>query len=161
MEILKIFSNVEDPEENLYSVLMSEDELALFSEAKDSHTGRNIALASAGTAAATGAGIYGANKLGKSLEKRGGLIHAKEWVGPTEEKVGKALQKPASALKNAAEKVAGSKASLKTQGYLGEASMKAQEKGYELASKATKNATRAAAVSRNTVKRGLKKIIKH
>lgn len=161
MEILKIFSNVEDPEENLYSVLMSEDELALFSEAKDSHTGRNIALASAGTAAATGAGIYGANKLGKSLEKRGGLIHAKEWIGPTEEKVGKALQKPASALKNAAEKVAGSKASLKTQGYLGEASMKAQEKGYELASKATKNATRAAAVSRNTVKRGLKKIIKH
>ena len=32
MEIQKIFSNVEDPEENLYSVLMSEDELSLFSE---------------------------------------------------------------------------------------------------------------------------------
>lgn len=32
MEIQKIFSNVEDPEENLYSVLMSEDEVALFSE---------------------------------------------------------------------------------------------------------------------------------
>ena len=31
MEIQKIFSNVEDPEENLYSVLLSEDELALFS----------------------------------------------------------------------------------------------------------------------------------
>lgn len=32
MEIQKIFSNLEDPEENLYSVLMDEDELALFSE---------------------------------------------------------------------------------------------------------------------------------
>ena len=32
MEITKIFSNVEDPEETLYSVLMSEDEVALFSE---------------------------------------------------------------------------------------------------------------------------------
>ena len=32
MEITKIFSNVEDPEENLYSVLMSEDEVALYSE---------------------------------------------------------------------------------------------------------------------------------
>ena len=32
MEIQKIFSNVEDPEENLYSVLMSEEELSLFSE---------------------------------------------------------------------------------------------------------------------------------
>ena len=130
---MKIFSSYDDygyEDERLYSVLMSEDELALFSEAKDSHTGRNIALASAGTAAATGAGIYGANKLGKYLEKRGGLVHAKEWIGPTEEKVGKALQKPASALKNAAERAAGSKASLRAQGYLGEASMKAQEGGY-------------------------------
>ena len=32
MEIQKIFSNVEDPEENLYSVLISEEELSLFSE---------------------------------------------------------------------------------------------------------------------------------
>lgn len=32
MEIQKIFSNVEDPEENLYSVLMDEEELYLFSE---------------------------------------------------------------------------------------------------------------------------------
>ena len=32
MEITKIFSNVEDPEENLYSVLMSEEELSLYSE---------------------------------------------------------------------------------------------------------------------------------
>ena len=32
MEIQKIFSNIEDPEENLYSVLMSEDEIYLFSE---------------------------------------------------------------------------------------------------------------------------------
>lgn len=34
MEIQKIFSNVEDPEETLYSVLLSEDELALFSDRK-------------------------------------------------------------------------------------------------------------------------------
>ena len=32
MEIQKIFSNIEDLEENLYSVLMSEEELSLFSE---------------------------------------------------------------------------------------------------------------------------------
>lgn len=32
MEIQKIFSNVENPEENLYSVLMDEEELSLFSE---------------------------------------------------------------------------------------------------------------------------------
>ena len=32
MEIQKVFSNIEDPEENLYSVLMSEDEIDLFSE---------------------------------------------------------------------------------------------------------------------------------
>ena len=32
MEIQKIFSNVEDPEENLYSIIMSEEELSLFSE---------------------------------------------------------------------------------------------------------------------------------
>ena len=32
MEIQRIFSNIEDPEETLYSVLMDEDELSLFSE---------------------------------------------------------------------------------------------------------------------------------
>ena len=32
MEIQKIFSNIEDPEENLYSVLMNEEEVALYSE---------------------------------------------------------------------------------------------------------------------------------
>ena len=35
MEIQKIFSNIEDPEETLYSVLMSEDEITLFSEVKE------------------------------------------------------------------------------------------------------------------------------
>lgn len=38
MEIQKIFSNVEDPEENLYSVLMSEEELSLFSELQKEFT---------------------------------------------------------------------------------------------------------------------------
>ena len=32
MEIQKIFSNIEDPSENLYSVLLSEEELSLFSK---------------------------------------------------------------------------------------------------------------------------------
>lgn len=32
MEIQKVFSNIEDPEETLYSVLMNEEELSLFSE---------------------------------------------------------------------------------------------------------------------------------
>lgn len=35
MEIQKVFSNIEDPEENLYSVLMTEDEVALFKEFSD------------------------------------------------------------------------------------------------------------------------------
>ena len=35
MEIQKIFSNVENPEETLYSVLMTEDEVALFSEMEE------------------------------------------------------------------------------------------------------------------------------
>lgn len=38
MEITKIFSNIEDPEENLYSVLMSEEELSLFSEIQKEFT---------------------------------------------------------------------------------------------------------------------------
>lgn len=35
MEIQKIFSNVEDEGEKLYSVLMTEDEVALFKEFSD------------------------------------------------------------------------------------------------------------------------------
>lgn len=35
MEIQKVFSNIEDPEENLYSVLMTENEVALFKEFSD------------------------------------------------------------------------------------------------------------------------------
>lgn len=35
MEIQKVFSNIEDPEENLYSVLMTEEEVALFKEFSD------------------------------------------------------------------------------------------------------------------------------
>ena len=35
MEIQKVFSNIEDPEENLYSILMTKDEVALFKEFSD------------------------------------------------------------------------------------------------------------------------------
>ena len=38
MIIEKVFSNVEDPEENLYSVLMGEEELSLFSEIQKEFT---------------------------------------------------------------------------------------------------------------------------
>ena len=38
MEIQKVFSNIEDPEETLYSVLMSENEVALFSEIQKEFT---------------------------------------------------------------------------------------------------------------------------
>ena len=41
MEIQKVFSNIEDPEETLYSVLMSEDEIDLFSESLV-HVKKNI-----------------------------------------------------------------------------------------------------------------------
>ena len=92
MEIQKIFSNVEDPEENLYSVLISEEELSLFSEALDNEnekrtssslgTAGKLALGG-GTAAALAGGIgqnviadkiatkaakkYGVEKIGKGL----------------------------------------------------------------------------------------------
>ena len=39
MEIQRIFSNIEDPEETLYSVLMDEEELAIFSEVQREFTG--------------------------------------------------------------------------------------------------------------------------
>ena len=45
MEIQKVFSNIEDPEENLYSVLMSEDEVALFSEIQKEFGFKSKALA--------------------------------------------------------------------------------------------------------------------
>lgn len=45
MEIQKVFSNIEDPEETLYSVLMSEDEVALFSEIQKEFGFKSKALA--------------------------------------------------------------------------------------------------------------------
>lgn len=59
MEIQKVFSNIEDPEENLYSVLMTEEEVALYSESKD-HTTRNGALI-------VGGGLVGNTILGKKV----------------------------------------------------------------------------------------------
>lgn len=46
MEIQKVFSNIEDPEETLYSVLMSEDEVVLFSELQKKFGFKSKALAS-------------------------------------------------------------------------------------------------------------------
>ena len=45
MEIQKVFSNIEDPEETLFSVLMSEDEIALFSEIQKEFGFKSKALA--------------------------------------------------------------------------------------------------------------------
>lgn len=81
---MKIFSDVEGTEK-LYSVLMNEDELALFSEVKESleeeeapkkklSKKAKVGLGVMGTAAATGAGIYGANKVGKVLVNKAGKI---------------------------------------------------------------------------------------
>ena len=72
MEIMKIFSDTEGSE-RLFSVLMTEDELALFSDMKEEEEkkgmskGAKVALGVGGATAATGAGIYGANKVGKVL----------------------------------------------------------------------------------------------
>ena len=95
MEIQKIFSNVEDPSENLYSVLMSEEEVALYSEMietlyseEEEDRGKNLRRAGkadiiGGTAATLAGGIgqnviadkiatkaakkYGVEKFGKGL----------------------------------------------------------------------------------------------
>ena len=45
MEIQKVFSNIEDPGETLYSVLMSEDEVVLFSEIQKEFGFKSKALA--------------------------------------------------------------------------------------------------------------------
>ena len=80
MEIMKIFSDTEGSE-RLFSVLMTEDELALFSDMKEEEDkkgmskGAKVALGVVGGAtAATGAGIYGANKVGKVLVNKAGKI---------------------------------------------------------------------------------------
>ena len=80
MEIMKIFSYTEGSE-RLFSVLMTEDELALFSDMKEEEEkkgmskGEKVALGVVGGAtAATGAGIYGANKVGKVLVNKAGKI---------------------------------------------------------------------------------------
>lgn len=80
MEIMKIFSDTEGSE-RLFSVLMTEDELALFSDMKEEEEkkgmskGAKVALGVVGGAtAATGAGIYGANKVGKVLVNKADKI---------------------------------------------------------------------------------------
>ena len=51
MEIQKIFSNIEDPEETLYSVLMNEEEIILFSEVKEKEEKKGNKLGTAGKVA--------------------------------------------------------------------------------------------------------------
>ena len=128
MEIQKIFSNVENPEETLYSVLMTEDEVALFSEMEEEEEKKGMsrktkaALGTGVGVAATGASVYGANKLGQKLSARGqqimdnagskvGSDYAKDLVrGERVQKIGEKLQKPASfitgGVKGAKDKVA-------------------------------------------------------
>lgn len=91
MEIQKVFSNIEDPEENLYSVLMTEEEVALFKEVmfserkklekeykKLSHeTTRKLNRLTTGMSTGsfgllgTGMGLEYAANSGKSLTKHG------------------------------------------------------------------------------------------
>lgn len=76
MEIQKIFSNIEDPEETLYSVLMSEDEITLFSEVKEKEekkgnklgTAGKVALGVGGATAVTGGVV--SNKIANDVMKK-------------------------------------------------------------------------------------------
>ena len=54
MEIQRIFSNIEDPEETLYSVLMSEEEYTLFSKLSEEDKGALVAI---GGSAVTGSAL--------------------------------------------------------------------------------------------------------
>lgn len=113
MEILKIFSDAND-EERLYSVLLSEEELVLFSEVKDDLA---VAGLGAGATAATGAGIYGAKKAGKVIVDRAqrvldnagskiGSSYEKDFMrGEKMMKVGEKLQKPADAISKTVKKI--------------------------------------------------------
>ena len=120
MEIMKIFSSYDDygyEDERLYSVLMNEDELALFSDMKEEEEkkgmskGAKVALGVGGATAATGAGIYGANKVGKVLVNKAmkngknALVDLSTKEGQRlnnavkrQIKVGELLQKPAKAI---------------------------------------------------------------
>ena len=116
MEIMKIFSDTEGSE-RLFSVLMTEDELALFSDMKEEEEkkgmskGAKVARGVGGATAATGAGIYGANKVGKVLVNKAmkngknALVDLSTKEGQRlnnavkrQIKVGELLQKPAKAI---------------------------------------------------------------
>ena len=67
---MKVFSSFDDygyEDERLYSVLMDEEELALFSEVKDDLAAAGIG---AGAVAGLGAGAYGAGKAAGAITKR-------------------------------------------------------------------------------------------
>lgn len=72
MKIQKVFTKIGGGGEKLYSLLLTEDELALFSnfDYEDDHglsKGAKVGLGVAGATAATGLGIYGADRLGDKL----------------------------------------------------------------------------------------------
>ena len=75
MEIQKVFSNIEDPEETLYSVLMSEEELSLFSEDEE----KKNKLKDAGLVAGSVGLATGGNLLGDKVTEMSGkyLINSK------------------------------------------------------------------------------------
>lgn len=68
MEIQKIFNNIEDPEETLYSVLMSEEELSLFSEDEE----KKNKLKGAGLVAGSVGLATGGNLLGNKVTEMSG-----------------------------------------------------------------------------------------
>ena len=86
MEIMKIFSSYDDygyEDERLYSVLMSEEEVALYSEMietlyseEEEDRGKNLRRAgNAALAAGTAAGAYGTHQAMKGLKILGDEIH--------------------------------------------------------------------------------------
>ena len=104
MEIQKVFSNIEDPEETLYSVLMSEDEVALFSEIQKEFGFKSKALAVAAP------GAYQAKEAAKYAydddeykKKRGGYALKGAFSPGTATYVKKKAQKMAEEGKSKAE----------------------------------------------------------
>ena len=80
MEIQKIFSNIEDPEENLYSVLMSEEELSLFSELQKEFGDRGLKDALLGSHVGYTSGLDGTKTVythGKGSSLNGSTLSRK------------------------------------------------------------------------------------
>lgn len=111
MEIQKVFSNIEDPEETLYSVLMSEEEYTLFSKLSEEDKGALAAIG--GGMVASGAlghlaGVHNGFKKGFKEEVRKNPIFQE--IQENSKKTIKGAQDLRTAAKSAEEKIKNSNA---------------------------------------------------